>query len=112
MSSLRLLQGLGLGLDEGAQEAAERWSFEVPKSDTGSTPVSTSINFDFLLPEKQSRWHLTRVAFQTPEGALSPHFVRVQYPAGDGISPAAFDDARLWHLWGGKQWLRFRLRLT
>ena len=95
VSDLRLMKPLGLGLDETAKASAQRWAFELAKTADGAMPVSTLIGLDFLLPEEQSRWHLVRVAFGAPEGTLPPHFEKANYPAGDGVGPAGFDDARL-----------------
>jgi TonB family protein len=85
---LGVVQSLGLGLDEAAITAASRSTF-VP------APTPATIRINFLLSPGQSRWHLLRVAFATPEGASRPHFVSAPYPGGEGIHPAAADAARL-----------------
>src|SRR5437868_892878 len=61
---------LGLGLDEKALEAAKLWRFRPG----AHSPTRLRIGVEFLLPEKQSRWHLTRVDFDPPEGASRPVF--------------------------------------
>ena len=43
------------------------------------------LHADFLLPEKNSRWHLLSVVFLTPEGASRPAFVSTTYPLGAGL---------------------------
>ena len=79
VNELHLVRSLGLGLDETAADAAQKVSFELVKSDD-SEVVSTAINFDFFLSQKQSHWHLVRVSFDTPEGTSAPHFVKTNYP--------------------------------
>jgi len=89
------MKPLGLGLDEEAQAAAERWSFEPGASKEGPEVMMASIEMTFLLSSKQSRWHLLRVAFGNPKGTARPHFLKTSYPLGEGISAAASDEARL-----------------
>jgi TonB family protein len=95
VAELAVAEPLGLGLDEAAKAAAKRWSFEPDVTENGAAPRMTTIEFDFLLSSKRSRWHLLRVAFATPEGASRPRFAEADYPVGDGISPGGYDDARL-----------------
>ena len=87
---------LGLGLDEKVLAAAKQWRF-TPNT---HKPLLANIPVDFLLPGKQSRWHLTRVAFDTPEGASRPVFLSVTYPLGSGLALDAgpspiIDEARI-----------------
>jgi TonB family protein len=86
---------LGLGLDEEAVAAAKRWAFEPAATEGGPTEVTTDISVNFLLPSKRSRWHLLGVSFTTPEGGTRPHFSKSDYPLGDGVGPAAKENARL-----------------
>jgi TonB family protein len=85
----------GLGLDEEAAAAAKRWSFEPAATQHGPTEVTTNISVNFLLPSKRSRWHLLGASFTTPEGESRPHFSKSDYPLGDGVGPAAKEEARL-----------------
>jgi len=96
---------LGLGLDEKVLEAAKQWRFA---PDTRK-PLLVNIPVDFLLPDKQSRWHLTRVAFDTPEGASRPVFLSVKYPLGSGLaldagSSPIIDEARIVAAVGRQAW--------
>ena len=96
---------LGLGLDEKVLEAAKQWRF---MPDTHK-PLLMNIPVDFLLPDKQSRWHLTRVAFDTPEGASRPVFLSVKYPLGSGLALDAgpspiIDEARIVAAVGRQAW--------
>ena len=71
-----IARSLGLGLDEKALEAVKRGHF-TPHT---HKPLILNIPVDFLLPDKQSRWHLTSVTFELPEGASRPVFVSANYP--------------------------------
>ena len=86
---------LGLGLDEKAIEAVERWRFE-PVVNRGR-PYTTAVRIavDFRLSTKQSRWHLIQVHFDTPPGASRPVFVSAEYPIGAGLGPEAMEEGRL-----------------
>jgi TonB family protein len=92
---LHVVRPLGLGLEEAAIAAASQWKFEPARINDVPTISSTTIRVNFLLKSRQSRWHLLRVAFPTPEGVSRPHFVNAPYPRGEGIGPAAADAARL-----------------
>jgi TonB family protein len=92
---LHVVQPLGLGLEEAAIAAAGQWKFEPARINDVPTISSTTIRVNFLLKSRQSRWHLLRVAFATPEGVSRPHFLNAPYPRGEGIGSAAADAARL-----------------
>lgn len=81
---------LGLGLDEQAMEAVKQWRF--PRQ---PYPIPVNLNVDFTLPLKQSRWHLVKAQFQTPEGAARPVFSRVTYPRGSGLSETSLEQGRI-----------------
>jgi TonB family protein len=95
---------LGLGLDEKVLETAKLWRFA---PDTHK-PLLVNIPVDFLLPDKQSRWHLTRVAFDTPNGASRPVFLTAKYPLGSGLAldvgPSPIDEARIVAAVGRQAW--------
>jgi TonB family protein len=92
--NLEVAESLGLGLDEKALEAAKQWRFQ-----PGAHRAPFKIGVEFLLPAKQSRWHLTRVVFEPPEGATRPVFLNVRYPLDSGLAldvePSPIDDARI-----------------
>ncbi len=103
-SNLHVTRPLGLGLDQKALEAVAKWRFTL-----GARPGPTMpIPVDFLLPEKQSRWHLTGVSFDPPEGASRPAFLSVHYPLGSGIvlgaDDTAIDEARIVAAVGRQAW--------
>jgi TonB family protein len=96
---------LGLGLDEKVLEAAKQWRF----APDAHKPLLVNVPVDFLLPDKQSRWHLTRVAFDTPKGASRPVFFSVKYPLGSGLALDAgpspiIDEARIVAAVGRQAW--------
>lgn len=101
--NLQVTESLGLGLDEKAIDAAKRWRF-VPD------PRHPTVNFtvDFVLPAKQSRWHLTRVVFELPDGASRPVFLSAKYPLGSGIllgtDSTPIDEARIVAAVGRQAW--------
>src|SRR5690348_16140245 len=67
--NLHVESSLGLGLDEKAVESVRQWLFQ-----PGDARTPREIPVDFVLPSKQSRWHLIRASFQPPEGASRPAF--------------------------------------
>ena len=86
---LRVTQSLGLGLDEKAMEAVQRWRFR---------PDAAFINevVEFFLPAKQSRWHLIGVDFHPPKGTSRPSVLSAYYPSGAGVfTGAAIEEGRL-----------------
>lgn len=95
VAGLRIEKPLGLGLDEAAAAAVSRWQFEPGTTEDGPATMSTTVALNFVLPSKQSRWHLLRVVFGTPEASVRPRFVSTGYPGGNGIDARAFDSARL-----------------
>jgi TonB family protein len=88
---LKVIRPLGLGLDEKAVEAATQWRF-APRSATHDAPGVVNIAVDFLLPAKQSRWHLMGQAFHPAERVSRPVFLTTTYPLGAGIGPKALDE--------------------
>jgi TonB family protein len=102
--NLEVARPLGLGLDEKALEAVKQWRFRP----VANQLLPLKIGVDFLLPDKQSRWHLTNVAFDLPEGATRPAFLSAKYPLGSGLAldvkPSAIDEARILAVVGRQAW--------
>lgn len=92
---MRVIQSLGLGLDEKALEAVQRWRFAPGTVDGRPVPLPATIGVDFFLPSKQSYWHLIGAKFQVPEGVARPLFLGARYPPGAFVEPSAFEEARL-----------------
>ena len=77
--NLRVLKGLGLGLDGRALEAVAEWRFAPGQKEGKPVPILATIQVNFrLLPEWQ--WHLTRLAFNPSDGASVPSLVKPQFP--------------------------------
>lgn len=102
--NLDVAEPLGLGLDEKALETAKQWRFKPG----AYPPTPLKIGVDFLLPGKQSRWHLTNVAFDLPGGATRPIFLSAKYPLGSGlvlnVKPSAIDEAQILAVFGRQAW--------
>jgi TonB family protein len=92
---VRVTQSIGLGLDEKAIDAVRQWRFKPgPNADPG-VRMLTDVAVDFRLPGKRSPWHLIGVEFKPPDGASRPVFLSAKYPAGSGVDPRAYEEARL-----------------
>ena len=89
VQDLKMIEPLGLGLDEAARTAGKQWRFEP----SGGLVANVLIDFDFVVAAKVSRWHLIGVSFSPPEGASRPHFLKTSYPPGAGVSNAGLDEA-------------------
>ena len=88
-TDLRVTRPLGLGLDEKAIEAVQRWRFT-----PDTNPIREAV--DFSLSSKQSRWHLIGVDFHPPEGTSRPTVLSAYYPSGAGVfTGAAIEQGRL-----------------
>jgi TonB family protein len=103
-SNLHVTKPLGLGLDEKAFAAVAQQRFT-----QGAHPgPAMPLDVDFLLPDKHSRWHLTGVTFEPPEGASRPVFLSTKYPLGSGITigadDSAIDEARIVAAVGRQAW--------
>ncbi len=93
--NLKVVEPLGLGLDEKAIEAVQQWRFE-PVVDQGQLyRTAARITVDFRLPTKRSRWHLIQAQFDTPSGASRPVFSNAEYPIGAGLGPEAMEEGRI-----------------
>jgi TonB family protein len=92
---MRVTRSLGLGLDERAFDAVKEWRFSPGSYQGRPVPVLMSVAVDFRLPAGQSRWHLVRATFQTPEGAFRPAFRRAKYPTGAGVGIRSIEQARV-----------------
>ena len=83
--NLRVLKGLGLGLDGKALEAVAEWRFAPGQKEGKPVPILATIQVNFrLLPEWQ--WHLTRMGFNPSEGASVPSVVKSQFPRDHKIA--------------------------
>jgi TonB family protein len=58
-------------------------------------PFVRTVEIDFRLPEKLSRWHLVRAEFRPPVETTRPVFANTKYPSGTGISSNSLDEGRI-----------------
>jgi TonB family protein len=89
---LKVLRGLGLGLDESAVAAVSAWEF-APGTKDGQ-PVSVQarieVNFRLLEKEQKDRWRVTRAEFHLQYGSLRPFIEKAVAPhVADGANSAA-----------------------
>ncbi len=88
---LKVLRGLGLGLDEKAIGAVGNWQFTPGLKDGQPVNVYAQIEVNFRLLDKgreQAKWYLRRVEFHTPNGALRPVIAKA-------VRPRVTDDANI-----------------
>ncbi len=95
MPDPRVVQSLGLGLDDKAIEAVKQWQFEPPTVAAKPVAFLGIVAVDFRLKDKQSRWHLIGVRFPSAPAITRPVFADAKYPLGTGISVSAYDEGRI-----------------
>jgi TonB family protein len=78
----QIVRRLGLGLDEKAIAAVQRWRFEPGMKDgqAVNTFATIEMNFRLLADQSKSLWHLESADFQFPDGATRPSVQRVASP--------------------------------
>jgi len=93
---MHVVKSLGLGLDEKAVDAVINWRFRPATKADVPVAVESNIEVNFRLPVDQRAWLTTRVAFDTPPGAVAPVLIEAQSqpPAGlaeQGAVRVSFD---------------------
>lgn len=84
---IHVQRALGLGLDEKAVEAVSEWQFQ-PGTKAGQ-PVSIYATVDVTF-HRLGTWHLARVDFDLPPGALRPTVEKTRSPrASKDSAPAS-----------------------
>jgi TonB family protein len=78
--NLRVLKGLGLGLDEKALKAVAEWRFLAGKKEGNPVPILATIQINFQLLGPEGRWHLIRVAFDPPKDVSLPSVAKSRFP--------------------------------
>lgn len=77
---VRVIDPIGLGLDEKAIAAVSQWRFTPGMKDGQPVAVMVTIEVNFRLLSGNPGWRLERVDFQTPEGASRPAFDHIEIP--------------------------------
>jgi len=95
MREPHVTEPLGLGLDDKALDAVKQWLFVADGIEVGPRPFVRTVEVDFRLPEKLSRWHLVRAEFRPPAETSRPEFATTKYPSGTGISSNSLDEGRI-----------------
>lgn len=100
-TDFRVSEGLGLGLEIQALRKAVELGQGLREDDL--------VVAEFVLPQRESRWHLVEASFQPLEGVRPPVFRRTMFPPGAGLSNEAKDHAQIVHAMGrrGMVTLRF-----
>ena len=86
--NIRVVRGLGLGLDEKAIEAVSQWTFRPGMKDGKPVNVMATIEVNFrLMADNRGLpyWQLKRVTLRAPQNgtaALLSNFTRPRSPAG------------------------------
>jgi TonB family protein len=96
-AGIRMLQPLGLGLDEEAAECVSHWRFR-PATRNGVAVALKSTMSLHLGAETSSLWHLRSVVFHPADGVSRPVFLKTEYPQipeGEQVTGCALFHVRL-----------------
>jgi TonB family protein len=78
---LKVVNSLGLGLDEQAVRAVRQWRFAPSVKDGVPVAVFVTVEVNFgLLGKGKSYWRLTRAVYDSPAGAQRPVLMKCEYP--------------------------------
>jgi len=79
---MRVVRGLGLGLDEKAVDAVNQWKFRPGMRNGQPVAVMATIDVNFSLLDngQKSHWRLSRAEFRAPENAPKPMLVYYSHP--------------------------------
>jgi TonB family protein len=97
--NFKVLQSLGLGLDESSIRAVSAWRFAPGVKDGKPVEMASSVDVNFQLAStdfKLARWHLSRAIFDAAPGATRPAVIhtaapRVAATASRATATVAFD---------------------
>lgn len=87
---LKVIRSLGLGLDEKAIEAVEKWKFNPGKKDDKPVAVQATIEVNFRLLVETGGWRLGSISFQPPAGAARPRVTHTKFPGSSDFGGTAF----------------------
>ncbi len=79
LETLKVIRPLGLGLDEEAIAAVSKWHFAPGTKNGEPIDVKAQIKVNFRFAGK-SKWHLQRVEFNAPAGAMRPILDKIAGP--------------------------------
>jgi TonB family protein len=80
---LKVVRGVGLGLDETAVTAVSKWQFQPGAKDGQAVNVQAQVAVNFRLLDngsKPARWHLARVDFHLQPGVSRPVIAKTAVP--------------------------------
>jgi TonB family protein len=77
---IKVVQSLGLGLDEKAVETISSWRFAPADKEGNPVAVLAKVEVHFRLVGKAGEWRLTRASFKPPERASLPSVIRTKFP--------------------------------
>ena len=80
---LRVIRGLGLGLDERALDAVKQWTFQPGMKEGKPVNVRATVQVNFRLIDDDRRlpnWRLRRVSFQAPQNGTAAALVQYKRP--------------------------------
>jgi len=80
LHDVRVMQSIGLGLDEKAVEAVRQWKFEPGTFAGAPVPVLARAEVRFKLLTARFDWHLTSADFEMPRGASRPVLIQAEFP--------------------------------
>ncbi|MBL8213222.1 MAG: energy transducer TonB [Bryobacterales bacterium] len=99
-TDFRVSEGLGLNLEiQALRKAVELGQ---------GLAVDDLVVAEFVLPQRESRWHLVEASFQPPPGVTRPRFRRTLFPPGAGLSNDAKDHAQIVHAMGRRGFVTLR----
>jgi len=85
----KVIRSLGLGLDEKAIEAVERWRFKAGMKEGQAVAVQATVEVNFRLLNKSPAWGLKSLSFMTPNGASRPRITKTKFPGTPEIANAS-----------------------
>ncbi len=90
---IRVVRGLGLGLDEKAIEAVQQWKFQPGTKEGQPVAVKATIEVNFRLLDDgrvNPHWRLSRAAFQPPKNGTAPVLIEFTRPRAHANAKSAF----------------------
>jgi len=75
---IKIMQALGLGLDEAAIDAVRQWRFQPGLKEGQPVPVIATAQVNFGVKACGAGWRLTRAVFTVPEGGSRPKLIQLR----------------------------------